>query len=298
MPASQSIAAENSEREQEFDAGLEFYLKDIDALEVVIADWEENQLGTVRAYRKSIEDLHKEAFRRLIVSLKSDPGALTLLKDALQDEVVYAVLRHLEIVKPSLQERVEEAIAGVRPMLESHGGDVELVEIKAPDTVRVRFLGACDGCPASMLTFIAGVKKAIEEACPEITDIQQVKGLGSGSGKGVQFVSPFAIGQKGDWQYVTMLDEIPEGDILTMQINGEDVILSRNGSVVSCFQNSCAHLGMPMDMGTVSDGILTCPHHGFQYDLKSGECLTAPEVQLQPHAVRVITNKVEVRLAR
>ena len=209
------------------------------------------------------------------------------------------------LIKPSLQERVEEALDSVRPMLESHGGNVELVEVKPPDTVRVRFLGACDGCPASMLTFIAGVKAAIEENCPEITDIQQVKGLtgGSGSGagadgNGVQFVSPFALAQKGDWQLVAELGDIPEGDILTTEINGEDVILSRNGAVVSCFQNACAHLGMPLDMGSVSEGIITCPHHGFQYDLKSGECLTAPEVQLQPHAVRVIANRVEVRLAR
>ena len=48
----------------------------------------------------------------------------------------------------------------------------------------------------------------------------------------------------------------------------------------------------------VEDGIITCPHHGFRYDLGSGECLTAPEVQLQSHAVRVIGSRVEVRLAK
>ena len=39
---------------------------------------------------------------------------------------------------------------------------------------------ACDGCPASALTFHAGVKKAVEDACPEITEILQVKGMGGG----------------------------------------------------------------------------------------------------------------------
>ncbi len=279
---------------------LDGFVKDIEALEVVIAGWDETQRGTALAYKKAIERLHKEALRRMISSLKSEPAAMLALKGALRDEVVYAVLRHLELVKPSLHERVEEALESVRPMLASHGGGVELVAVKPPERVDIKFLGACDGCPASMLTFIAGVKKAIEDHCPEITDIKQLKGLAAGAGNesGVQFVSPFAINQQGDWLPVADYHDIPDGNILVLQVSGEDVILSRNGDVVSCFQNACAHLGMPMDMGGVKDGIITCPHHGFQYDLKSGECLTAPEVALQPHAVRVVRNKVEVRLAR
>ncbi len=82
------------------------------------------------------------------------------------------------------------------------------------------------------------------------------------------------------------------------EIGGEKVLLSRNGAVVTCFQNACAHLGLPIDDGEIEDGIITCPHHDFQYDLASGECLTAPEVQLQSHAVRVIGHRVEVRLSK
>jgi nitrite reductase/ring-hydroxylating ferredoxin subunit len=93
------------------------------------------------------------------------------------------------------------------------------------------------------------------------------------------------------------LSEIPEGGIRAMTIEGEKVILSRQGNVVSCFQNACAHLGFALDDGEIQDGVITCPYHGFQYDLASGECLTAPEVQLQSHAVRVTGTRVEVRLS-
>ncbi len=55
-----------------------------------------------------------------------------------------------------------------------------------------------------------------------------------------------------------------------------------------------AHLGMPLDTGEVKEGVLTCPYHAFEYLLKSGECLTVPEVQLQMHPVRVKDNRVEV----
>ncbi len=281
--------------------GLDEFVRDIERLEEVFANWDDSQQAAVQAYRTSVEALHKEAIRRMIKALSEKPAALEAMKRALSDEIVYAVLRHLEVVKPSQQERIEQALESVRPMLASHGGGVELVAVTPPDTVEIRFLGACDGCPASMLTFVAGVKKAIEDHCSEITNIVQAKGLLNGKNIGehtVQFVSPFALNQGKDWQFATDLDAIPEGGILQLNLHGEDVLLSRNGRVVSCFQNACAHLGMPIHEGDVVDGIITCPHHAFEYDLRSGECLTAPEVQLQCHAVRVIGNKVEVRLAK
>jgi Fe-S cluster biogenesis protein NfuA/nitrite reductase/ring-hydroxylating ferredoxin subunit len=273
------------------------FLGDIERLETIFTTWDENQQAAVGAYRLAIEELNGEALRRLIRALKTDPAALAAMRTALADEVVYAVLRRHEIVKPSLNERVEAALEGVRPMLASHGGDVELVKVRPP-LVEVRFIGACDGCPASALTFHAGVKKAVQDACPEITDIVQVKGLGGSEESGVRFVSPFALGDKGNWVAAGLLSEIPDRAVRSTMIGGEKVLLSRNGATVTCFQNACAHLGFPIHDGGVDNGIITCPHHGFQYDLSSGECLTAPEVQLQSHAVRVIGPRVEVRISR
>jgi Fe-S cluster biogenesis protein NfuA/nitrite reductase/ring-hydroxylating ferredoxin subunit len=272
------------------------FVGDIDRLETIFVTWDETQQAAVGAYRLAIEDLNGEALRRLIRALKTDPAALAAIKSAMIDEVVYAVLRRHDIVKPSLNERVENALASVRPMLASHGGDVELVKVKPP-SVEVRFIGACDGCPASALTFHAGVKKAVQDACPEITDIIQVRGLGEADQSGVRFVSPFALGAKGNWIAAGLLSEIPEGSVRSTVLGGEAVLLSRNGSTVTCFQNACAHLGFSIHDGEVENGIITCPHHGFQYDLASGECLTAPEVQLQSHAVRVIGPRVEVRIS-
>ncbi|WP_409190243.1 NifU family protein [Bradyrhizobium sp. RDM4] len=268
---------------------------DIERLEAIFATWDHTQQAAVGAYKLAIEALEGEALRRLIRALKTDPAALAAMKNAVADEVVYAVLRRHQIVRPSLNERVEAALESVRPMLGSHGGNVELVKVDPPK-VEVRFIGACDGCPASALTFHAGVKKAVQEACPEITEIVQVKGLSSSADGGVRFVSPFALDAKGDWLSAGLLADIPEGAVRATIIGGEKVLLSRSGASVTCFQNACAHLGFPIHDGEVENGIITCPHHGFQYDLSSGECLTAPEVALQSHAVRVIGARVEVRI--
>ena len=187
-------------------------LADIERLEGIFEAWEESPRLAAHAYRTAIEALHGEALRRLVGALKSDAAAASAMRLAAADETVYAVLRRHNIIKPSVAERVENALAGVRPMLASHGGDVELVKV-APPAIEVRFTGACDGCAASALTFHAGVKKAIEDACPDITEIVQVKGHTGGATQGVNFTSPFALDVTGDWFSAARLDEIPEGGI-------------------------------------------------------------------------------------
>lgn len=271
-------------------------LGELERLETILHGWDDTRRETVEAYRRAIDALHAEALRRLIGVLRNDPTALAAMKQAASDEVVYAVLRHHGLVKPSLNERVEHALEQIRPMLASHGGNVDLVTV-APPTIEVCFTGACDGCAASALTFHAGVKKAVQDACPEITDVVQVKGLRPNGGGGVRFVSPFALAAEGRWLAAGALAEIPEGGIRAVTLDGENVILSRSGAAITCFQDACAHLGHAIHGGAVAGGIVTCPHHGFRYDLASGECLTAPEVQLRSHAVRLVGERVEVRIA-
>jgi len=282
---------------------LEGLLKDINVLETIVENWDETQSSTVLALRNADNALHKEAISRLIKAVKQVPEAMTALKEAVGDEVVYAVLRHLDIVKPSIYERIEQALESVRPYLDSHGGNVELVEFTPPETVTIRLLGACDGCPASGLTLSEGVEKAIKEYCPEITTIKKAKGgmtakpVDSANGTPIHFVSPFANSADEGWEYAALFDDIPENDIKVVTVAGNEVLLSRFDEKVTCYQNACAHLGMPLDMGEVREGILICPHHAFEYLLKSGECLTAPEVQLQTHAVRVVGDKVEIKFS-
>lgn len=280
-------------------ASLAALRHDIEALEALISSWDERERNAVAALERALDALHKEALTRMIRTLKSSPAAAAALREAAADEVVYAVLRHHEILRPSLQERIEAALVSVRPQLAAHGGDVELVAIEPPD-VSVRLLGSCDGCSAAGLTMKAGVEKAIQERCPEIRQVRVVNGSlasPSSSGSSVQFVSPFAAAESAGWMPATRLGDIPEGGVLALELEGHSLLLSRSGSSVSCFENACAHLGMPLDGGEVHGGVITCPHHGFRFALESGECLTVPEVQLQTHAARVRGQAVEVRFS-
>ena len=285
-------------------ADLERLAQAIAKLENIVASWDESYVLTVQALKSAIEDLHKEALKRLIRVLKDDPASFARMREALSDQVVHGVLRFHGLVKESLQARLEKALDEVRPFMATHGGDVELVAVKPPDTIEIRLLGSCHGCPASSQTLSEGVEKAVRAHCPEIVHINQVskgapeahKAAANDGVSVVHFISPFALHAKSGWIDAASIDEIPEGGVTERKIKTRSVLLSKQGSRVSCFDNSCAHLGMPLEMGEIENGVITCTYHGFQYLLETGECLTAPEVQLKVHAVRVTGDRVQVRL--
>lgn len=69
--------------------------------------------------------------------------------------------------------RVEETLDLMRPYIHSHGGEVNLVGIEG-DTVRLQLVGACHGCPMSMLTLRLGIERIIQERVPEIVHVEAV----------------------------------------------------------------------------------------------------------------------------
>ena len=59
----------------------------------------------------------------------------------------------------------------IRPRLQAHGGDIELLEIGDDGTLRVRLIGKCATCPASQSTVENLVETVLREKAPWITRI-------------------------------------------------------------------------------------------------------------------------------
>jgi Fe-S cluster biogenesis protein NfuA len=70
--------------------------------------------------------------------------------------------------------KIKKAIDSVRPYLKADGGDVELIEVTDELIVKVKLVGACDGCPFSMQTLKAGIEQAIRNEVPEIRELVSV----------------------------------------------------------------------------------------------------------------------------
>ncbi len=76
--------------------------------------------------------------------------------------------------KHPLWDKVEEALAMVRPSLEADGGSVELVNITDDDVVEVRLQGACRGCPMAQMTLAMGIGRVLRQQVPEVKDVRSV----------------------------------------------------------------------------------------------------------------------------
>jgi Fe-S cluster biogenesis protein NfuA len=72
-----------------------------------------------------------------------------------------------------MQEKVQEALDQIRPMLQANGGDVELVEIDG-GTVKVKLTGACGSCPMAAMTLKNGIEVKLKEMVPEVETVESV----------------------------------------------------------------------------------------------------------------------------
>ena len=71
--------------------------------------------------------------------------------------------------------RVSDVLELIRPAVQDDGGDVELVEVTEEGIARVRFHGACVGCPSSSMTLHMGIERNVRERVPEIVSVEQVQ---------------------------------------------------------------------------------------------------------------------------
>ena len=72
--------------------------------------------------------------------------------------------------------QVQGAIDQIRPLLQTHGGDIELVSVEeSTGVVSVRLQGACKGCPGAAMTLKMGVERHLKEKIPKVTEVVAVQ---------------------------------------------------------------------------------------------------------------------------
>jgi Fe-S cluster biogenesis protein NfuA len=72
-----------------------------------------------------------------------------------------------------MKEKVETALARIRPALQADGGDVELVDVRK-GVVRVKLTGACGGCPMAAMTLRNGIERMLKQDVPEVKEVVSV----------------------------------------------------------------------------------------------------------------------------
>lgn len=274
---------------------FELLARRVDEAAAALASLPDDARAKATELKKAIERFHAHALRKLVRRLRESEAGKALLYEAVDDPAIYALFLMHGIIKQDPATRVSIVLEEVRPYLRSHGGDVELVKVEG-EAVYVRLHGACSGCSLSAVTLKNAVEEAIRARVPEITHVLMAKDdVGSG------YLPLNVIDERPDlaasgWIEGPGVDELEEGKPMALQHEDTPVLLVRVDGKVMAFRNECPHMGMPLDRGMVEGVEITCPWHGFRYDLSTGECLTAPHVQLEPFPVRVEERRVWIRV--
>jgi Fe-S cluster biogenesis protein NfuA len=119
-------------------------------------------------------DIYGSGLARMleIVAQESDAagGARTLRALASDDLVSHLLMLH-DLHPVDLTERVEQALEQVRPYLQSHGGNVELLGVEE-GIAHLRLTGHCGSCPSSTITLRTAVEEAIHKTAPDLIGIE------------------------------------------------------------------------------------------------------------------------------
>jgi nitrite reductase/ring-hydroxylating ferredoxin subunit len=81
--------------------------------------------------------------------------------------------------------------------------------------------------------------------------------------------------------------EVPPGAIREFQVNGKTVALANVQGRFFAIDNTCLHRGGPLGQGVLEDNIVTCPWHGWQYDVTTGKVVVNPAVGVKPYAIEL-----------
>jgi nitrite reductase/ring-hydroxylating ferredoxin subunit len=94
--------------------------------------------------------------------------------------------------------------------------------------------------------------------------------------------------------------EVHKGAMRAVEVDSVLVLVSRSEGGETCaIANTCTHRGGPLNEGDRDGDLVTCPWHGSQFDLCSGEVLRGPaRVPQQRLETRVRVGKIEVRRKR
>jgi Fe-S cluster biogenesis protein NfuA/nitrite reductase/ring-hydroxylating ferredoxin subunit len=249
-----------------------------------------------------------------------------------QDPLVATLLLIHDLHPTPLEQRVQTALDSVRPYMDSHGGDVELLSL-LDGVARIRLQGSCSDCSASSVTLELAIKQALEDAAPDLEGLE-VEGVGpqltglalpmaNGHGSELPMVmspgapaapagSPVASAAPGGspgpppsaappapaWFELEPVDEPAEGFLAAVTIDGKELVVANVDGTLLAYRDACAQCGGPLRDGNLASGALRCARCERSFYLpRAGRSMDDDRLQLEPVPLLREQGRVKVALA-
>ena len=92
------------------------------------------------------------------------------------------------------------------------------------------------------------------------------------------------------------VSEIPPGSIKEVQIAGQPIAVANVGGTFYAINSTCLHRGGPLGQGQLEGTVVTCPWHGWQFDVTTGKAMMNPSAGVPCLRVQVQGDEVYVDL--
>jgi 3-phenylpropionate/trans-cinnamate dioxygenase ferredoxin component len=92
------------------------------------------------------------------------------------------------------------------------------------------------------------------------------------------------------------LSDLPAGSAKAVEVLGRAIALFNVEGRVYALDNTCLHRGGPLGEGFVEGDIITCPWHGWQYKIATGEFVGNPSIKVAAYPVQVENGEIRVEL--
>jgi Fe-S cluster biogenesis protein NfuA/nitrite reductase/ring-hydroxylating ferredoxin subunit len=255
--------------------------------------------------------MYGDGLQRIVEAIgDSREAGATIMDELSQDGAVASLLLIHDLYPVSLEERVIEALDTVRPYMESHGGNVELVELH-DGVAKLVLQGSCNGCSASRATLELAIKQALDEHAPDLAGLE-VQGVtdaapqppagdgglpmaapGAGSGFELPVVHthapdgvaalPVADERPGRWIALANAARPDQGALLALDADGVSLVLANVEGSLLAYEDRCASCGESLSRAVLDGGMLRCPSCEVEFDLpRAGRAAGGEPLQLRP----------------
>ncbi|GAC1329832.1 MAG: hypothetical protein NVSMB17_06560 [Candidatus Dormibacteria bacterium] len=182
------------------------------------------------AMLQGLDMMHRSALIRM-ANLLDHQG---VLEQAVADPVVRHVLDLYQIIEVSEEEKVDTALADIRPYIESHGGQLQVLSVRE-GVVTVALAGSCRSCAASTFTLKRGVEGALLEHYEGFKRMVVEEAAAPPEQVRPTFISLEDVQEMAPRTRPVFQDALPEEQVqgmVTVTVGGQEVLLHRvNGDI-------------------------------------------------------------------
>lgn len=100
----------------------------------------------------------------------------------------------------------------------------------------------------------------------------------------------------GEFVRVASMDDIKPGSGMVAETHGKALALFNVDGTIYAIDNTCVHRGGPLGEGDLEGEVVSCPWHGWQFNVKTGGCVNNPAAKIETYQVKVEGRDIKVLL--